>query len=125
MPEKYFDKPKFNGSSAIPIEVHIESVWNYMNVYKDEAEDVYMIALKTSLEGDSWGWFDRLPTGSIDGYDNFTKKLIEDWSAKPDNRFLLNQLFEVKKKENETILEFNARFDKMVSNVPHDLRPTE
>ena len=33
-------------------------------------------------------------------------------------------MFEVKKKENETIHEFNLRFDKLVSNVLQDLRPT-
>ena len=126
LPEKYFDKlPRFNGSSAIPIEEHIESVWNYMDSYGVEAEDVYMVALKASLEGDAKSWLDRLSLGSVDGYDTFTKKLIEDWSSKPDNRFLLNQLFEVKKKENETIHEFNVQFDKLVSNVPQDLRPTE
>ena len=45
-----------------------------------EAEDVYMVALKASLEGDARGWFDRFPPGSVDGYDTFTRKLIEDWS---------------------------------------------
>ena len=108
MPEKYFDKiPKFNGSFAIPVEEHIEAVWNYIEACGAEEEDVYMRALMSALEGDARGWFDRLPTRSIDGYDTFTQKLIEGWSAKPDNRFLLNQLFEVKKKENETIHEFN------------------
>ena len=68
---------------------------------------------------------DRLPPGSVYGYDTFTRKLIEYWSSKSDNRFLLNQLFEVKKKENKTIHEFNVRFDKLVSNVPQDLRPTQ
>ena len=52
-PEKYFDKlPRFNGSLAIPINEHIESVWNYMDDYGDEFEDVYMAALKESLEVD-------------------------------------------------------------------------
>ena len=74
MPEKYFDKlPKFNGSSAIPIEEHIESVWNYMDAYGAKVEDVYMVSLEASLEGDSHGWFDRLPLGSVDGYDTFNR----------------------------------------------------
>ena len=56
MPEKYFDKlPRFNGSFAVPIEEHIESVWNYMDAYRVEAEDVYMVSLKASLEGDARG----------------------------------------------------------------------
>ena len=50
LPEKYFDKlPRFNGSSVIPIEEHIESVCNYMDSYGAEAEDVYMVSLKASL----------------------------------------------------------------------------
>ena len=126
MPKKYFDKlPKFNGLLVIPIEEHIESVWNYMDAYGAEAEDVYMVALKASLEGDARGWFDRLPPGSVHGYDTFTKKLIEYCSSKLDNRFLLNDLFEVTKKENEKIQDFNLIFDKLVSNVPQDLRPTK
>ena len=85
MPEKYFDKlPKFNGSSAIPVEEHIEAIWNYIEAYRAEAEDVYMRALMSSLEGDVRGWFDRLPAGSIDSYDTFAKKLIEGWSTKPN-----------------------------------------
>ena len=32
IPENYFDKiPIFNGSLAIPIEQHIEPLWNYMH----------------------------------------------------------------------------------------------
>ena len=47
MPEKYFDKlPKFNGSSVVPIEEHIEACGA-------EVEDVYMRALMFSLEGDA------------------------------------------------------------------------
>ena len=84
LPKKYFDKlPRFNGSSTVPIEEHIESVWNYMDAYGDEYEDVYMVALKASLEGDAGRWFDRLPPRSVDGYDTFPRKLTEDWSAKP------------------------------------------
>ena len=56
MHEKYFVKlPRFNGSSVVPIEEPIESVWNYMDAYRVEAEDVYMVVLKASLEGDSQG----------------------------------------------------------------------
>ena len=84
MPKKYFDKlPRFNGSSAIPIEEDIELVWNYMDAYGAEDEDVYMVALRASLEGDARSWFDRLPPGSVDGYDTFPRKLTKNWSAKP------------------------------------------
>ena len=68
MPEKYIDKlPKLNDSSAIPVEEHIEAVWNYIEACGAEEENVYMRALMSSLEGDARGWFDRLPARSIDG----------------------------------------------------------
>ena len=76
LPQKYFDKlPRFNGSSAISIKEHIESVWNYMDSYEIEVEDVYMVALKTSLEGDARSWLDRLPARSKDGYDILPENL--------------------------------------------------
>ena len=54
-----------------------------MYVYEAEAEDVYTVALKTSLEGYAGGWFDRIRAGSIYGYDKFTIKLIEDQQRNP------------------------------------------
>ena len=79
-----------------------------MEAYEaEEEEDVFMRGLMASLEGEAKGWFDRFLASSIDGYDSFTKKLKEGWSAKPNNRFLLNQLFKIKKKESKSVHEFN------------------
>lgn len=38
---------------------------------------------------------------------------------------LLTQLREIKKKENETMKEFNDRFRKLVDNVPKKIRPSK
>ena len=77
-----------------------------------------------SLEGDVQKWFDRLSASSINGYDNFVTKLNSDWSHKLDGKFLLHQLFDIKKRENETVHEFNLRFDKIVGNTQMKLDQT-
>ena len=84
-----------------------------------------MRGLLASLEGDVWKWFDKLPASSINGYDNFVTKLNSDWSRKLDGKFLLHQLFDIKKKENETVHEFNIRFDKIVGNIPEEIKPKD
>ena len=82
MPKKYFDGlPKFNGNSVVIIEDHIQAVWNYMQAYGVEEEDIFMRALMSSLEEETRRWFDRLSTSSINGYDAFTKRIIEGKSS--------------------------------------------
>ena len=119
MPEKYFEKvPKFDGVSSISIEDHIDKVWDHMEAYGASDEDVFMKGLPASLEGDVRKWFDRLPASSIYGYGNFVTNINSEWSRKLDGKFLLHQLFDIKKKENETVHEFNIRFDKTLGNIP-------
>ena len=89
-----------------------------MEAYGASDEDVFMRGLLASLEGDVRKWFDRLHASSINGYDNFVTKLNSEWSHKLDGKFLLHRLFDIKKKENEIVHEFNIRFDKTVGNVP-------
>ena len=84
-----------------------------------------MRGLFASLEGDAHKWFDRLPRSSITRYDVFTEKLKHEWSVKLDGRFLLNQLFEIKKKENEFVHEFSLRFEKLVASIPNNIRPPQ
>ena len=84
-----------------------------------------MRGLLHSLEGDVRKWFDRLPASSINGYDNFVTKLNSDWSHKLDGKFLLHQLFDIKKRENEAVHEFNLTFDKTVGNIPNEIRPKD
>ena len=94
-----------------------------LGLYGVVDEDVFMRGLLYSLEGDVRKWFDRLPASSINGYDHFVTKLNSDWSHKLYGKFLLHQLFDKKKRENETVHEFNLRFDKTVGNIPDEIRP--
>jgi hypothetical protein len=47
------------------------------------------------------------------------------WTTKKDNRMLVAQFNQIKKKENETVSEFDNRFDRLYSQIPKDLCPPE
>ena len=48
-----------------------------MEIRGVDIEDVYMLALGESLQGDVQLWFDHLALESITGYDMFTDLLID------------------------------------------------
>ena len=47
------------------------------------------------------------------------------WGDKKENRHLLAALTETKKKENETIEEFNKKFNDLVSRLHKDIKPPD
>jgi len=80
-------------------------------------------ASRIHFEGKVALWFNNLKDNSINGYDMFEKKFKDHWEHKVDDRFLLNQLYEIKRKEGELIQEFNHRFDTLVNKIDKDLKP--
>jgi hypothetical protein len=69
-------------------------------------------------------WFRGLPDNHIASYEDFTKLFKNRWTTKKDNGMLVAQFNQIKKKENETVSKFDARFDRLYSQIPTDLRPT-
>jgi hypothetical protein len=65
-------------------------------------------------------WVGLFPTYSL--CDNIFKNR---WTTKKDNGMLVAQFNQIKKKENETVSEFDNRFDRLYSQIPTDLRPTD
>jgi hypothetical protein len=53
--------------------------------------------------------------------DAFTEK----WGEKRDHRHLLAELNTMKKNENETMEEFNKRFNELISSMHQDIKPPE
>ena len=62
--------------------------------------------------------------GSIRSWQDFHDAFMKRWSIRKDGRMLLTQLHEIKKKENETVKEFDDRFRKFVNNVLEKIRPS-
>jgi hypothetical protein len=65
-------------------------------------------------------WFCGLPNNSIHSWDEFHTAFMKRWVVHKDGRMLLAQLHEIKKKENETVKEFDDRFRKLVDVIPKE-----
>jgi hypothetical protein len=50
---------------------------------------------------------------------------MKRWETKRDPRMLLLQLNEAKKKDNEIVKEFDARFEKLLQQIPDNLSPKD
>jgi len=118
--------PRFSGDGVTKPSEHIYNFHNALTVNQvGEYEDVYMKHFASTFEGNVSSWLNNLRENSITGYDMFEKKFRDHWEHKVDDRFLLNQLYEIKRKEGELIQDFNHRFDTLVAKIDVDLKPTE
>jgi hypothetical protein len=72
-----------------------------------------MRLLDSSLTKESLSWFRGLPENHLTSYGYFSKLFKSRWSMKKDSGMLVSQFNQINKKENETISEFNTRFDRL------------
>ena len=85
MPKDYIKKlSRFYGRNTTSIEDRLQILWDHMEVWGADDEDVYMQALGESLDGDARLWFDHLAPRSITGYDMFTDLLKKEWGENID-----------------------------------------
>ena len=82
-----------------------------------------MLRLTTSLDEDAKKCFKGFPDNHLQFYKAFANLLKKRWTKKKDTRMLLMQFNQIKKKENETVEEFDARFDNLLNQIPKDLCP--
>lgn len=68
---------------------------------------------------------DDMVANSIRDWQAFHGAFIKRWAIMEDGRSMLPQLHEMKKKENELVKYFNERFDRLLRDFPHDLRPCD
>ena len=78
-----------------------------------------------SLEADAFEWFINLDDNGIKTFTRFETTFNSRWGDKKENRHLLASLIETKKKENETIEEFNKKFNDLVSRLHKDIKPPD
>jgi hypothetical protein len=117
--------PKFSGNNVITTDDHLYAMGRDMENAEVEHEDVAMKLLASSLTEDAQRWFRGLPDNHIASYEYFTKLFKNRWTTKKDNIMLVAQFNQIKKKENETVSEFDNRFDRLYSQIPTDLRPPD
>jgi hypothetical protein len=104
---------------------HLDAIGVAMEDNFVEHEDVAMKLLASSLDEDAKKWFKILPDNHLQSYQAFTDLLKKRWTTKKDSGMLLMQFNQIKKKENEMVKEFDARFDNLLSQIPKNLCPPE
>jgi hypothetical protein len=100
--------PKFPGNNVVTAEEHLYAIGRDMENEGVEHEDVAMKLLATSLTEDAQRWFKGLPDNHLASYEYFTKLFKRRWETKKDSGMLMTQFNQIKKKENETMSEFDT-----------------
>ena len=77
-----------------------------------------------SLEGDVAEWFTDFPVAKFSTLDEILDEFRKRWGDQKEHRFQLNALTTIKKKENETMLEFNTKFNNLVKGLHRDIKPS-
>ena len=92
----------------------------------DEAEDVVMKLFSNTLHGDAKKWYNNLPNASITSMDQFEEVFLEEWGIKSEDIPILQKKFEdIKQNENETLFNFQSRFEGTLHQIPATHRPGE
>ena len=78
-----------------------------------------------SLAGDAAFWFRNLEAHSICSWTEFYNSFSRYWGENKSFDQYLSEFSSLKKKRNETIIEFNRRFHNIYYSMPIEIRPTE
>ena len=126
--EKALEKlSSFEGNNAITAKAHIKSFSLCVNKWRvvHNHEDVKMKLFVLSLEEDAHECF----SGCVDNTFKTIKDLLdaftEKWGDKKEHCHLLAALNTIKKNENETMEEFNKRFNEIINSLHKDIKPPD
>jgi hypothetical protein len=90
-----------------------------------DEEDVKMTLFVYSLEGDALEWFTDFPADKFSTLEEILDEFRKRWGDQKEHRFQLNALTTIRKKENETMVEFNTKFNNLVKSIHRDIKPTD
>jgi hypothetical protein len=111
---------------VIFVEEHVAHLSDAFEAYNVRVhEDVVLKLFAKSLKGDARQWFRKLPAKSINSWDDLMKVFMGTWDVKVDVKFMLNALYEIKKKKNEAVIEFDLRFPHVLDKILDDMRPND
>jgi hypothetical protein len=81
--------------------------------------------LSFSLEGDAGEWFSDFLSNKFATLNSILDEFRKRWGDQKDHRFQLGALTTSHKKENETVLEFNTKFNSVVKDLHQDVKPMD
>jgi hypothetical protein len=129
MPFEYINLlPGFTGGDRERADYHMRNFWNFFLSYPvdDYAEDVVMKLFSTTLSHNAKEWYDNLPDASITTMEQFEKTFLEEWGIQlEDIPTLLKELEHIKQAEDETVRDFQIKFENMLYQIPESHHPEE
>jgi hypothetical protein len=95
-----------------------------LNPVIDEAEDVVMKLFSHTLHGNAKKWYDSLSNASITSINQLEEVFLEEWGIQSEDIPILQKKFEdIKQCENETLFDFQSRFEGALHQIPTIHRP--
>jgi len=130
LPSLGIDKlPNFQGDNAINTSTHLRdfSIWmaKYVRSADFDHEDVRMTLLILTLGGDAYDWFEEKPQNSFNSLELIINAFKEKYGDKRQGRHLVKAISIIKKREDETIEEFNKSFNGIIRELLQDYKPTD
>jgi hypothetical protein len=128
VPEKAIHKLScFSRNNVVNVCSHILNfnlcVLKYCNGHNEE--DVKMTLFVCSLEGDVVEWFFEFDPDKFSTLNEILIEFKKRWGDQRENRFSLASLSSSHKEENETMDEFNKKFNDLVKSLPQEITPSE
>ena len=106
--------PSFQGNNAVSVKSHLFAFanwWKRFAVANNNFDDVKMRLFVLTFEQDVAEWFTEKPDNSFDTFESIVVAFKDKYGDKREDRHLVKEISTIKKKENETIEEFNRRFN--------------
>jgi hypothetical protein len=90
-----------------------------------DEEDVKMTLFVYSLEGDVAEWFTDFAAAKFSALEEILNEFRKRWGDQKEHRFHLAALTTSQKKENETVVENNTKFNSLVKGLHRDIKPSD
>jgi hypothetical protein len=120
--------PIFTGGDKERDDFHMNEFYYYFIFHPidDVAEDVVMKRFSNTLHGNAKKWYDNLPNASITSMNQFEEVFLGEWGIQSEDISILLKKFEdIKQTENETLFDFQSRFEGTLHQIPASHRPEE
>ena len=78
-----------------------------------------------SLEDEAFDWFSNLYDNKFPTLSSLIDEFMDKWGDKRGHQHALAALNTIKKTENETMVQFNKRFNDLVNSMHKDIKPSE
>lgn len=130
LPKSDLDKmPTFQGNNAISVEAHLGAFTIFLIKHNSRGVynhvDIKMKLFVLSLEEVETDWLLDKPYNSFDSLQAIINAFKDKYGDKREGRYLLRTINNIKKNENETVDEFNKKFNGIDKEMPQDYKPTD